>query len=226
MCGSWEFGGICQLERVMRDPSPTWGFPSESTSAKKRSPHNIWLWKSVISSLWVRLKGCWKPRCPLKRLMHRLTHWQALTLGYGEGMAGWEVRETHREKLSCVASGERVGGQPSLSWLSPPPTQLTMKCHLSWVESSPHSQIWTFISMVNSTCSSVMTLWYPTPPNSHTTQHQRLFQQQEAALAWATVFLKKLSKFLRPQAHGSWPQCALCVLLNGHRFSTDAESDL
>lgn len=69
----------------VRNPSPTTGSPVSSTCAGKRSPHNIWLWKTVGFCPLGKMEGCGKHQCPLKEPTHRLTHLQVLTLGTGEG---------------------------------------------------------------------------------------------------------------------------------------------
>lgn len=49
------------------------------------------------------------------RHTHRQIHPQALTLVSGRGTAAWEVPETYKERLSCMASGSELEGKPSLS---------------------------------------------------------------------------------------------------------------
>lgn len=62
-------------------------------------------------------EGCWQPRHPLKELMHRLTHLQALAWPPVEKLQ-LEVEggiETYREKLSYMDAKHRLEGQPPLS---------------------------------------------------------------------------------------------------------------
>lgn len=69
MYDGWELGriSVTGVPYEIRGPSSIWVSPTWSTSARKKSHHNNWLWKSVgILSVWVRQKAAGNPGVFLK----------------------------------------------------------------------------------------------------------------------------------------------------------------
>lgn len=107
------------------------GLSARSICTGKRSPQNIWLWKSVgIPSI---LKSAENWSILLQGLYLVLLP-QTLTLGFGRGTVAPEAPQTCREMLSCVASGWELEGQPPLSlcWTLLPTNWTTWK---KWIHS-------------------------------------------------------------------------------------------
>ena len=105
------------------------GFPAQSTRAGKRSPHNIWLWKSVkIMSTRDMCESAGNPGALLKGQHTRFLS-QPFTLGSGGGRAAQSKLESCEERLGCVAPEKELKGQapgvPVLT-LSPPPPANTI----------------------------------------------------------------------------------------------------
>ena len=120
-CYGWKSGGISQLQKFplrRRDlSSPCW-----STSDRKRSPHNIWLWKTAgILSTQVRQKVARDCSCPLKGTAHKLS-----LIGTHPGLwrrdGGSEgVRIIQGETPLC-GFRVRIGGTSSDTTVWSPPT--------------------------------------------------------------------------------------------------------
>lgn len=110
-------------------------------------------------------KGCWKPRCPLKVPVHRVTCKHSLTLGSGWGAATREAPEIYSERLELCGFRVRDRGTPSIiPVLCPPPVKPIAGCHLSVLSPPTHGQIWNYTGLVKSARSTPVTPWNPTLP--------------------------------------------------------------
>ena len=138
-CLSQDSGGISQLQGPplkARGLNPMPGFLVRSTSARKRSPHNIWLWKSAaITSTQVIHKAA-KNQGVLLNGLHTNSHLQAFTLSSCKGMV--------EKGCQCYTGRDRVVRLWRQSWRNshqhPCVESLfctTNGCHLSWVEHGP-----------------------------------------------------------------------------------------
>lgn len=121
VCGGRALEEIPRLQstpspREVRGHSPALGLPSpEFQCWEEDSSQNLTVRIKGVSNHPGETEGCYKPRYPIKGPIHRLAHLQAVTMGSSRGTAAQEVPETHRERLSYMASGRGLEGQPSLS---------------------------------------------------------------------------------------------------------------
>lgn len=143
---------------------------------------------------------------PIQRLTLRHSPW-------APGMVTWEVLETYRERLNCVASGWVVEGEPPFT-----PCRIFYPCHsqvgtnFTVLSLSVYGQIWICIGLVQS---AYFTWWlHGTIPHPI---HEMLkaFSWRAASPAHITLL-----GVCGPQARGDWYQCALSLLLCSSRFST------
>ena len=171
----------------------TSSFPVCSTSTRKKSLYNIWLWKLAgIQSIWVHFQkeGFWKPyKGPCTdSLTHRYLYW---ALVEAQRLRRYQIH-TGRNWIMCL-QGKNWRDSSHLPVLNSPTMQPAGIC---W------QKIWICISLENSTCPTLMTPWNPTQPN---TTSQRLVQRQEAGLK---TFFKTLKILQDPDRE----QLALSVL--------------
>lgn len=64
---------------------------------KEKSPQNMAIKTSEDFNYPDKTENCWKFRCFLKRLVHRLTHLQDMTLGSSRGTRAQKSSETNRK---------------------------------------------------------------------------------------------------------------------------------
>lgn len=170
---------------AVRGPSPTMGSPSQSTSAKKRIPH-IYLWKSTgIPFVQMRRKAAgntgilFNSPCT-DSLTQRHSPWArggtvaqgAPGTHTGRNPVVWLKGEGWRDSHHCphVEPSFHTAGMlvPSLLCGAPP----------------PHSQIWIWIGLINTTWPTLMTLWDSSPP-IHTARGT--FSDKQPSLARASL---------------------------------------
>lgn len=118
---NWEGYLSCGGSPLRSEGSqPFTGIPAQSTSVRKKSSHNSWLWKSV------RIPSGWDEG--LKGIVHRLNRWQIYSLSSRTGAATLKVPGTDiREETELSSFRKRAGRGSSfrqyVPLLSPPQTQ-------------------------------------------------------------------------------------------------------
>lgn len=121
-----------------KGPSSILGSPAHNPCMRKKTPQNIWLWKSeVIPSLQVRRKAARNPgiffKGPADKHPPSHSPW-ALAEGQNLGVSRGKWRETEL----CGSSGGAGGMTTIVLVLSPSLMQLAGRHHLSCDELSPN----------------------------------------------------------------------------------------
>lgn len=175
-------GGISWLQKSspggLRGPSPRPGSPACSISARKRSPHDIWLWKSVgILSDSVRQKTPGYLDVHLKGLFTDSLAYRHSPWAPAEGQQLKSSKDIQGEIEWCGFGARAWGTATIVSVLSLPPTQPADRHHLSCVEPSHRAcrSRWAanlnLLNLMNTIHPNLMTPWDPAPPKQTACLH-------------------------------------------------------
>ena len=112
-------------------------------------------------------RNCWNPRQFL--LAHAQTYSESLPLSSSARATDWKSSETYGQKLNCLASQQKLGGQ-----LSPREKCWHRLLFLCWA-STHRAHIWDSINLAHTVCPTVVIPWDPALPN---------FQAHPRCLQW------------------------------------------
>lgn len=179
-------------------PAPHRGLPARASSAGKRIPNKIWLWKSAgILAIQVRQKGAENPNTPLKGLCTDSLISRHLSWPLVEGL---KLR-TYQNIQEKIESGEGWSDSHHCPFVESSfyAAYGRAPSFLCWAYSC-HSYIWICISLVRSPHSTLVTSWHLTPPNLHIVGGASMAGHPAPPQALSRRFLQQASALTQPES--------------------------